>query len=169
MQKSEKEASVSELKEKFSKANGAVLSEYRGLKVDELSALRRSLRGVSAEIKVAKNTLARIAAKGTDLERLDNHFVGPVAIVLSYADQAAMAKALTEFAKDQEKFKITAGVLGSTVLDADGIKALAELPGINELRAKILGLIHAPASRVARLMVTPATQVARVIKGYSEK
>lgn len=169
VQKSEKETSVSELKEKFSKANAAVLGEYRGLKVGELSKLRRALRGVSAEVKVAKNTLAKIAAKGTSVERLEGQLHGPVAIVLSYADQAAMAKVLTEFAKEQEKFKITAGVLGTTLLDAKGIKALAELPGINELRAKLVGLIQAPGSKIARVLVTPGTQVARVVKGYSEK
>lgn len=169
LQKSEKETVVSELREKFSKANAAVLGEYRGLTVEEISKLRRSLRGVSAEVKIAKNTFAKIASKGTDVERLEGYLKGPTAIILSYADQAAVAKVLTEFAKEQEKFKIKAGVLGGTVLDVNGIKALSELPGINELRAKLLGLIQAPASKLARLMVTPGTQVARVVKGYSEK
>lgn len=169
MEKKKKEDEVSELREKFSRANAAILGEYRGLTVTQIDKLRNALRNVSGELRIAKNTLARIASKGTGLEKIESHLKGPTAIILSYSDQAAVAKALTAFAKEQDKFKIRVGVLGSTVLDDKGIKALAELPGLDQLRANILGLIQAPASKLARLMVTPASQVARVIKAHSEK
>lgn len=169
MEKKKKEDEISELKEKFSRANAAILGEYRGLTVSQIDKLRNALRNVSGELRIAKNTLARIASKGTDIEKIESHLKGPTAIILSYSDQAAVAKALTAFAKEQDKFKIRAGVLGSTVLDDKGIKALAELPGLDQLRANILGLIQAPASKLARLVVTPASQVARVIKAHSEK
>lgn len=169
MEKKKKEDEVSELREKFSRANAAILGEYRGLTVSQIDKLRNALRNVSGELRVAKNTLARIASKGTSIEKIESHLKGPTAIILSYADQAAVAKALTAFAKEQDKFKIRVGVLGSTVLDVKGIKALAELPGLDQLRANILGLIQAPASKLARLMATPGSQVARVVKAYSEK
>ena len=169
MEKKKKEDEVSELREKFSRANAAILGDYRGLTVSQIDKLRNALRNVSGELRVAKNTLARIASKGTGIEKIESHLKGPTAIILSYSDQAAVAKALTAFAKEQDKFKIRVGVLGNTVLDVNGIKALAELPGLDQLRANILGLIQAPASKLARLMATPGSQVARVVKAYSEK
>ena len=169
MEKKKKEDEVSELREKFSRANAAILGEYRGLTVSQIDKLRNALRNVSGELRVAKNTLARIASKGTGIEKIESHLKGPTAIILSYSDQAAVAKALTAFAKEQDKFKIRVGVLGNTVLDVKGIKALAELPGLDQLRANILGLIQAPASKLARLMATPGSQVARVVKAHSEK
>ncbi|MEK7713314.1 MAG: 50S ribosomal protein L10 [Deltaproteobacteria bacterium] len=169
MEKKKKEDEVSELREKFSRANAAILGDYRGLTVSQIDKLRNSLRNVSGELRVAKNTLARIASKGTGIEKIESHLKGPTAIILSYSDQAAVAKALTAFAKEQDKFKIRVGVLGNTVLDVNGIKALAELPGLDQLRANILGLIQAPASKLARLMATPGSQVARVVKAHSEK
>ncbi|MBM2838658.1 MAG: rplJ [Deltaproteobacteria bacterium] len=169
MEKKKKEDEISELREKFSRANAAILGEYRGLTVSQIDKLRSALRNVSGELRVAKNTLARIASKGTGIEKIESHLKGPTAIILSYSDQAAVAKALTAFAKEQDKFKIRVGVLGNTVLDVNGIKALAELPGLDQLRANILGLIQAPASKLARLMATPGSQVARVVKAHSEK
>lgn len=169
MEKKKKEEEISELKEKFSRANAAILGEYRGLTVSEIDKLRNALRNVSGELRIAKNTLARIASKGTGIEKIESQLKGPTAIILSYSDQAAVAKALTAFAKEQDKFKIRMGVLGNTLLDDKGIKALAELPGLDQLRANILGLIQAPASKLARLMATPGSQVARVVKAHSEK
>jgi large subunit ribosomal protein L10 len=169
LEKKKKEDEISELREKFSRANAAILGEYRGLTVSQIDKLRSALRNVSGELRVAKNTLARIASKGTGIEKIESHLKGPTAIILSYSDQAAVAKALTAFAKEQDKFKIKVGVLGSTVLDDKRIKALAELPGLDQLRANILGLIQAPASKLARLMATPGSQVARVVKAHSEK
>ena len=169
MEKKKKEDEVYELREKFSRANAAILGDYRGLTVSQIDKLRNALRNVSGELRVAKNTLARIASKGTGIEKIESHLKGPTAIILSYSDQAAVAKALTAFAKEQDKFKIRVGVLGNTVLDVKGIKALAELPGLDQLRANILGLIQAPASKLARLMATPGSQVARVVKAHSEK
>lgn len=169
MEKKEKEAEVSELRDKFSRANAAILGEYRGLTVSEADKLRNAIRKASGELRVAKNTLAKIASRGTVVEKLENHLAGPTAIILSYSDQAAVAKALTGFAKEHEKFKIKAGVLGNTILDVKGINALAELPGIDQLRAKLIGLMNGPASRLARLLITPGTRVAQAVKAYSEK
>jgi len=131
--------------------------------------LRSSLREASAEFKVVKNTLARLAFKDTEVEPLSDSFAGPTAIAFSCADPVATAKVLTSFAKEKPHLDIKCGALGSRVIDLSEVKALSKLPSLDTLRGKIVGLLQAPAAQLARLMNTPGTQVARVIQAQSDK
>ncbi len=169
MKRPEKQQVISELQEKFSRAKAAVLTEYRGLSVHELEELRIQLRGVDVEYRVVKNTLAVRAAAGTGLECLRESFTGPVGIALSYRDPLSPAKVLTEFAKKQEKLRLVVGALEGRVVSAEGLKGLATLPGLDQLRARLVGLLQAPAARLARVLAAPGTQVARVMKARSEQ
>ena len=132
---------VGELREKFTRARAAFIAHYSGIKVEEMTRLRKSLREASVEFKVVRNTLARLALEETRLKPLSEHFRGPVAVALSYRDAVLAAKALTEFAKDQPNFKLKVGALGEKVIGLDEIKALAELPPREVLLGKLLGLL----------------------------
>lgn len=169
MKRPEKQQVISELQEKFSRARAAVLTEYRGLSVQELEDLRTQLRSVDVEYRVVKNTLAARAAADTGLECLRESFSGPVGIAISYRDPLSPAKVLTAFAKKQEKLRLVVGALEGRLVDAAGLKELATLPGLDQLRARLVGLLQSPAARLARLVATPGTQIARVLKARAEK
>lgn len=160
MNKQSKEALVAEFAEKLKTAKAAFLADYRGLDVDQANDLRNKLREAGVEYKVIKNTLLRLAAKDTDSACLDEFLSGPTAIALVNEDPVAPAKALVEFAKNNEAFELKAGMLdGKLLADAD-IKALAELPSREELLAKMLGSMSAPASNfVGVLAAVPRTFV----------
>lgn len=160
MNKQSKEALVAEFAEKLKTAKAAFLADYRGLDVDQANDLRNKLREAGVEYKVIKNTLLRLAAKDTDSACLDEFLSGPTAIALVNEDPVAPAKALVEFAKNNEAFELKAGMLdGKLLVDAD-IKALAELPSREELLAKMLGSMSAPASNfVGVLAAVPRTFV----------
>src|SRR4051812_36491067 len=145
MLKSEKEVVIKELSDKFTRAKAAITLEFRKLDVATVTNLRKKLRDGGVEYKVIKNTLARRAAKGTSLEQLADDFVGPVALAISYSDVIAPAKILTDFIKDLETIKVRSGVVDGKKVDPNGIKALAKMPGLPELRAKLLGMINQPA------------------------
>ena len=115
-----------------------------------------------------KNTLARLAAKGTSLEPLSDDFTGPVALALSYADVMAPAKILTDFAKDLETIRIRSGVVGGKKIDVNGVKALAKLPGLQELRAMLLGLLSLPAASLVRAIGAPSSKLVRVIQARKD-
>lgn len=146
MNKQSKEALVAEFAEKLKDAKAAFLADYRGLNVEQANALRRKLQGVGVEYRVVKNTLLRLAAKDTAVACLDEHLTGPTAIALVNNDPVAPAKALVEFAKLNNKFELKAGMLDGKLLAVDDIKALAELPSREELIAKMLGSMSAPAT-----------------------
>jgi large subunit ribosomal protein L10 len=131
--------------------------------VETVTALRKKLRDAKVEYRVVKNTLAARAAKGTPVEAVADKFVGPTALVMSYDDVVAPAKLLTEFMKDRDNFAIRGGVVEGALVDAKGVAALAKLPGLNELRAQILGMLAQPATKLARIIGTPAQQLARVL------
>ena len=169
MNRTEKEAVIGELHAKMAKARAAIVAEPRGLDVETVTALRKKLRDAKIEYRVVKNTLAARAAKGTPVEIVADKFVGPTAIVMSYDDVVAPAKLLTEFMKDRENFAIRGGVVEGTLVDAKGVAALARMPGLNELRAQILGLLAQPATRLARIIGTPAQQLARVLGARKEQ
>ena len=169
MLKSEKEQVIKELNDKFSRAKSAVLAEFSKLDVETVTKLRKKLRDGGVEYKVLKNTLARRAAKGTSLESISDDFVGPVAMALSYGDVVAPAKILSEFIKDMEKIKVRSGVVDGKKIDASGVKALAKLPGLPELRAKLLGLFNQPASKLVRTIAEPGATLARVIQAKAAK
>lgn len=146
MNKQSKEVLVAEFAEKLKVAKAAFLADYRGLNVEQANALRRKLQGAGVEYRVIKNTLLRLAAKDTAAACLDEYLIGPTAIALVNDDPVAPAKALVEFAKQNNIFELKAGMLDGKLLDVNDIKALAELPSREELLAKMLGSMSAPAT-----------------------
>jgi large subunit ribosomal protein L10 len=163
-----KQESISELSGVFKTANVVVVAHYSGLSVAQMQTLRRQMKQAGAQVKVAKNRLAQIALKDTDAAAIAPLLKGPT--VLAYSgDPVAAPKVAVDFAKTNEQLVILGGAMGKTALDMDGIKALAALPSLDELRGMIVGLIQAPASKIARLANAPAAKVARVIQAYASK
>lgn len=169
MQKSEKEEVIKELTEKFQRAQTAIVAEFSKLDVETVTKLRRKFREGKVEYKVIKNTLARRAAKGTSVEVISGDFKGPVALAISYDDVIAPAKILTEFIKDLETIKIRSAVVQGRKVDAEGVKALAKMPGLPELRAQLLGMLTQPAAKLVRMIAAPGQQLARVIQANADK
>lgn len=168
MNRTEKETTVAALNQALSEAAIIVVVRQSGMSVGESTNLRRKMREAGAAFKVTKNTLARLALKGTPFEKSEDLFTGPTAIGYS-ADPVAAAKVLSEFAKTNDKVQIVGGALGTQVLDAAGVDALAKLPSLDELRAKIIGVISAPAQKLAAITQAPAGQLARVFNAYATK
>ena len=168
MDRAQKAESIETLKGVFEGAGAVVVTHYLGLTVAEMTDLRGRLRKEGATLKVVKNTLVQKALDGSVGEAGDALFTGPVAI--AYApDPVSAAKVSTQYAKENEKFTVVGGLMGQTVLDQNGIKALATLPSLDELRARIVGLIQAPATKVAGVLQAPAGQLARVFGAYAAK
>lgn len=168
MNRAQKAESIETLKGVFADAGAVVVTHYMGLTVAEMTDLRLRLRKEGAQIKVVKNTLAQKALNGSIGEAGDALFTGPVAIAFA-PDPVSAAKVATQFAKENDKFSIIGGFMGQTVLDAKGIDALAKLPSLDELRGKLIGLIQAPATKVAGVLQAPAGQLARVFGAYAAK
>ena len=168
MEKSEKEVMIKELNEKFARAKTAIVAEFSKLNVETVTRLRKKFRDSGVDYKVLKNTLAKRAAKGTPVEVVSDDFTGPVAIALGYGDVVVPAKILSEFIKDLETIKVRSAVVDGRKTDAAGVAALAKLPGLPELRAKILGLINQPAGKLARTVAEPGSRLARLIKARAE-
>ncbi len=169
MNKQEKQEAADVLHEKFARAKSAIITEYAGINVEQITDMRSKLRKAQVEYRVVKNTLARKAAEGTSLEPLKDHFVGPVGIALSYDDVVAPARVLFDFNKTQAKLQLKIGILDGKLLQPADIKALATLPPLNVLRGKIIGLLQAPASRIVGTLAAPAGQVARIIQAKADK
>ena len=151
------------------KSTGVVVVAHNtGLVAAQSAEFRRRVKDAGGSVKVAKNKLAQLALKDTDAERLSGLLKGPTILAFS-KDPIAAAKAAVTYAKANEKLVILGGAMGATMLDVAGVKALAELPSLDELRGKIVGLIQAPASKLARLMAAPGGQLARVIQAYASK
>jgi large subunit ribosomal protein L10 len=165
-----KEQIVQSLNNSLANANCFVVLHYQGLTVEEITNLRKSSRKLGAHFKVTKNSLLERAVKGTkfDDEKLKDYFSGPTAISFS-EDAISAAKAIVEYSKGNEKITILAGMVEEEFIDVNGVKDLATLPSIDEIRAKLVGLISAPASSLARLVNTPAVQLARVFGQYANK
>jgi len=166
--RTEKSELVASLHEKFVGAGLVVVTHNHGLTVAESSVLRQKIRNAGASFKVTKNRLTRLALAGTKFESLDSLFTGPTAIAYS-ADPVAAAKVVVEFAKSNEKLVILGAGLGSNVLNAEGVKALAALPSLDELRGRLLGMLQTPASRIASVLAAPGAQIARVLNAYATK
>ncbi len=143
--------------------------DYQGLRVGPLTELRKRLRGVGAEIHIVKNSIFRIAAKESGVADLGTTLAGQIAVVTGQKDSAAAAKILKTFVSEFEKPKLKFGFLGNQRMEAAEINALADLPSLDVLRAKLLGLINTPATSLVRVINTPASQIAQVIKAKSEK
>lgn len=168
MDRAQKAESIETLKGVFEGAGAVVVTHYLGLTVADMTDLRARLRNEGASMKVVKNTLARKALDGSVGEAGDALFVGPVAI--AYApDPVSAAKVTAQYAKDNENFKVIGGLMGQTVLDDAAVKQLASLPSLDQLRAKLVGLIQSPATKVAGVLQAPAGQLARVIGAYAAK
>jgi len=168
MDRLQKKETVATLKEVFTGASTVVVTHYRGMTVAETTRLRQEARKQGATVKVTKNTLARIAANDTAFDGISDLFTGPTAI--AYSDDAvAAAKAIVDFAKDNDKLVIVGGSIDGKLLDEAGVKALAGTATLDESRAKIVGLLQAPASKIASVLQAPGGQVARVISAYSSK
>ncbi|SET06901.1 50S ribosomal protein L10 [Anaerobranca gottschalkii] len=148
----EKALVVAELKEKFSSAQAAVITDYRGLDVARVTKLRAKLREAGVEYKVIKNTLAKLAIQDTELSELQEHLQGPTAVAFSYNDPVAAAKIISEFAKDNKELEIKAGVLEGKVIDLAGVKALADLPSREVLIAQVLAGLQAPIAGFVNVM-----------------
>jgi len=168
MQKSEKEELIKELNAKFATAKTAIVAEFSKLSVEMVTKLRKKFRDGGVEYKVLKNTLAKRAAKGTPVEVIAEDFTGPVAIALSSTDPIAPAKILTDFIKDLETIKVRSAVVDGKRVDAKGVTALAKMPGLPELRAKLLGMLNQPAGKVVRTIAAPGSQLARVLKAQQD-
>ena len=168
MDRSQKADAVAALNANFSKVGVVVVTRNLGMTVAQTTALRVKMRDAGASFKVSKNSLAKLAIANTDYAGIDDLLTGPVALATS-VDPVAAAKIVVEFAKTNDKLEIVGGAMGSLMLDADGIKALASMPSLDELRAKLIGLIQAPATKIAQLATAPAAKLARVFSAYAEK
>jgi large subunit ribosomal protein L10 len=159
---------VTELNEVFKASGVVIVAHYAGLTVADMQKLRKQMKQAGAQVKVAKNRLAKIALDGTDVAVVAPLLKGPT--VIAYAgDPVAAPKVTTDFAKANEKFVILGGAMGKTALNPDGVKALASLPSLDELRAKIVGLLVAPATKLAQLANAPAAKLARVVQAHAKK
>jgi large subunit ribosomal protein L10 len=169
LNRTEKEQVIGELHAKMAKAKTAIVAEPRGLTVAVVTELRRKLREAKVDYRIVKNTLAARAAQGTPVEPLAEKFVGPTALVMSYDDVIAPAKLLVDFMKDRENFGIRSAIVEGRVIDLKGVQALAKMPGLNELRSQILGMLMQPATKLARVLATPGQQLARAIGARREQ
>jgi large subunit ribosomal protein L10 len=166
--RAEKSQLVDTLATVFQDTGVIVVAHYSGLTVAQMTALRVKMREAGGGVRVAKNRLVKLALKGTDAESISDLFEGPTVVAFS-KDPVAAAKVAVDFAKVNDKLVIRGGAMGPTALDADGVKALATLPSLDELRGKLVGLTASPATRVAQLLSAPAAQLARVLSAYAEK
>ena len=168
MERAAKKDAVQELNGLFKTTSVAIVAHYSGLTVAQMQTLRRQMKQAGATVKVAKNRLAKIALEGTDAAAVVPLLKGPTVIAYS-TDPVAAPKVANDFAKANDKFVILGGAFGKTALNPDGVKALASLPSLDELRAKIVGLIQAPATKIAQVINAPAAKVARVVQAYASK
>jgi large subunit ribosomal protein L10 len=159
---------VTALNAVFKTTNVVVVAHYSGLTVAQMQVLRRQMKQAGAAVRVAKNRLAKIALDGTDVATIAPLLKGPTLIAYS-GDPVAAPKVAVDFAKGHERFVILGGAMGKAALNPDGVKALASLPSLDELRAKIVGLLMAPATKIAQVLNAPASQLARVVQAYAKK
>jgi large subunit ribosomal protein L10 len=168
MDKTQKAETVQSLNGLFADAGSVVVAHYSGMTVAQMGDLRGRLRKAGASFRVAKNRLAVRAVEGTQAKGIAGLFKGPTGIAYS-KDPVAVAKVLVAYAKENEKLKILGGIAVGSVLDPNGVKALAELPSLDQLRGKIIGLLQAPATRIAGVLQAPAGGLARVIAAHAKK
>lgn len=168
MDRSQKADSVAQLNAVFKEAGVVVITRNLGMSVAQSTDLRTKMRDAGASYKVAKNRLARLALNDTDYSGLSDLLTGPTAIAYS-TDPVAAAKAAVDFAKTTDRIEIVGGSMGGQLLDEAGVKALASMPSLDELRAKLIGLVNAPATKIAQVVTAPAGKLARVFGAYAAK
>ena len=168
MDRSQKADAVAALNATFNEVGVVVITRNLGMTVAQSTALRTKMRDAGASFKVSKNSLARLAIEGTSYAAIGDMFTGPVALASS-VDPVAAAKVAVDFAKTNDKLEIVGGAMGTQVLNPEGIKALAALPSLDALRSRLIGLVQAPATKIAQVIVAPASKLARVFNAYAEK
>ena len=168
MERAEKREVVTALHDVFAKTGVVVVAHYAGLTVAQMTKLRSEMRSAGGRVKVAKNRLVKLALEGTDAKGIADLLKGPTCLAYS-VDPVAAPKIAVKFAKANEKFVILGGSMGSTALDAKGVNSLADLPSLDELRGKLIGLLQAPATKIARTLSEPGAQLARVFGAYGNK
>lgn len=168
MDRTEKREFVAELNQVLAVTSMIVVTRNAGLTVAEATDLRRRMRAAGASFKIAKNRLANLALEGTPFDGIRPLLTGPTALAWS-TDPVAVAKTAVEFAKTNEKFVLVGGALGTQTLNADGVRALAELPSLEELRGRLLGMIQTPATRIAGVLQAPGGQLARVFGAFARR
>lgn len=168
MDRAQKAETVEALKGVFAGAGVVVIGHYAGLTVADLTVLRTRLRKEGAALKVVKNRLVKLAIDGTPKASAAELFTGPTAIAYS-ADPISAAKVAVAYAKEKEKFVVLGGLFGDQLLDKQGVQALATLPSLDELRGRIIGLVQAPATKIAGVLAAPGGQLARVLNAYATK
>jgi large subunit ribosomal protein L10 len=166
--RAEKREVVTALHDAIAKTGVVVVAHYAGLSVAAMTKLRSEMRGAGGQVKVAKNRLVKLALEGTDAKGIVDLLKGPTCVAFS-DDPVAAPKVAVKFAKANEKFVILGGAMGAQVLDAKAVSSLASLPSLDELRSKLIGLIQAPASKIARTLNEPGAQLARVFSAYGNK
>jgi len=166
--RAEKKELIGFLQEVFQTSGVVVVAHYSGLTVAQMQTLRKQMKQAGATVKVAKNRLAKIALDGMDVATIAPLLKGPTLLAYSN-DPVAAPKVAVDFAKINDKFVILGGAMGRTSLNTDGVKALATLPSLDELRAKLLGLIVAPATKIAQVVNAPATKLVRVFGAYAKR
>jgi large subunit ribosomal protein L10 len=170
MNRTEKKQLIDELHAEFKASAHAVLVDYKGLSVPAVTEFRRKVKAAGSSYRVVKNSLALRAAKDTPLEKLAPKFEGATGVAYTGDDPVALAKVLVDFAKEHPALALKGALVsGSQLLDAEGVKALSTMPGLKELRARLLGLLQAPATQLVRLLNTPASQLAQVLKAHQDK
>jgi large subunit ribosomal protein L10 len=165
--RAQKEEQVATMREKFGRATSIFVADYRGLDVKQATRLRSELRSAGEgdyEYQVVKNSVLKRACDGADTEALSEHFMGPTAIAISYGDPAGLAKLLVDYSKAHEVFELKGGFLDGKAIDTAEIKTLATLPSLDQLRAQLVGLLNAPATKLVRLLNEPGGQLARLVK-----
>lgn len=168
MERAEKHELVASLQTAFAGAGAIVVARNAGLTVADLERLRRETKQAGGQVKVAKNRLAKLALKQTDTADISALFTGPTVVIYS-TDPITAPRVTAKFADKNQKFEILGGAMGSTELDANGVKALATLPSLDELRARLAGLVKQPAAKIATVVAAPGAQIARVLAAYADK
>lgn len=167
--KKRKEEVLAQYKEWMSQSQALILMDYKGASVKDMENVRSKIREAGGEFHVVKNRLAKLAFKANDLDIPDGYLDNSTAIGFAFEDVASIAKALSEMAKEVEAFKFKGGYMGTEVLSAEQVTALAKLPPLPVLRAQLLGVLQAPASKLVRTVAEPARGLAAVIKAYSDE
>lgn len=168
MERAAKRELVSTLNDVFKTTGVVVVAHYSGLTVADMQKLRSQMKQAGATVKVTKNRLTKIALEGTDVASISPLMKGPTLLAYS-SDPVAAPKVAVDFAKTNDKLVVLGGAMGTTALDSNGVKALASLPSLDELRAKLVGLVQAPATKIAQVVNAPAAKVARVVGAYANK
>jgi large subunit ribosomal protein L10 len=169
MARPEKEAAVAEIQGKISRSQSVILADYRGLNVQEATELRKQLREVGVEFKVAKNTLTKLAAKYAEIDGLDDLLQGPIALAFGYDDPVAPAKVLAKFAKDHKNLELKGGLLEGKVIDLNMVNSLAELPSKEALLTQIAGLLQAPIRNLVNVLSAPLRNTVYVLEAVRKK